>query len=167
MSIFYPQYRFHRVWEISPQWLAQRKISVLLLDVDNTLTPHNNPIVPHEVSNWIDQMKHAGIHLLIISNNKPQRVEPFAQKIGLGCIAHAAKPLTGGVYRALDRLGVQKSQTAMVGDQIFTDILCGNFANITTILVDPIEQEKFLFFKGKRAVERILLRAWQKGGHNG
>ena len=87
-----------------------------------------------------------------------ERVEPFARKLGLGCIANAAKPLTRGVRRAGERLGVQKRGMALIGDQIFTDILCGNLSGIVSILVEPMELERFLFFKLKRAAERVVLR---------
>ena len=134
------------------------QISVVLLDVDNTLTTHDNPEVPDEARRWIAQMQKAGIKLLILSNNRPERVEPFARKLGLGCIANAAKPLTRGVRRAGERLGVQKRGMALIGDQIFTDILCGNLSGIVSILVEPMELERFLFFKLKRAAERVVLR---------
>lgn len=158
MSLFYPCYRFRRIWEIGPEWFTVHQISVVLLDVDNTLTTHDNPEVPDEARRWIAQMQKAGIKLLILSNNRPERVEPFARKLGLGCIANAAKPLTRGVRRAGERLGVQKRGMALIGDQIFTDILCGNLSGIVSILVEPMELERFLFFKLKRAAERVVLR---------
>lgn len=158
MSLFYPCYRFRRIWEITPEWFADHQISVVLLDVDNTLTTHDNPEVPCEARQWIAQIQKAGIKLLVLSNNRPERVEPFASQLGLGCIANAAKPLTGSVRRASERLGVQRQGMAIVGDQIFTDVLCGNLAGIVSILVEPIELEPFLFFKLKRAAERAVLR---------
>ena len=158
MSLFYPCYRFRRTWDIAPEWFTAHQISVVLLDVDNTLTTHDNPEVPDEARRWIAQMQKAGIKLLSLSNNRPERVEPFARKLGLGCIANAAKPLTRGVRRAGERLGVQKRGMALIGDQIFTDILCGNLSGIVSILVEPMELERFLFFKLKRAAERVVLR---------
>ena len=158
MSLFYPCYRFRRIWEIAPEWFTVHQISVVLLDVDNTLTTHDNPEVPDEARRWIAQMQKAGIKLLILSNNRPKRVEPFARKLGLGCIANAAKPLISGYERAMELMGTHKGNTLFVGDQIFTDILCGNLAGIVSILVEPMELERFLFFKLKRAAERVVLR---------
>lgn len=163
MSVFYPDFSFRRVTEISPEWLCAHGISVLLLDVDNTLTTHDNPAVASGVKDWIAALSSAGIRLLILSNNKPERVEPFAKKLGLGCIARAAKPLGGGVRRARGRLGVPNKGIAVVGDQIFTDVLCANWAGVVSILVEPIELESFPFFKFKRRMERIVLRGWRKG----
>ena len=35
-------------------------------------------------------------------------------------------------------MGCTSAETAIVGDQIFTDILGGNRAGVTTLLVEPI-----------------------------
>ena len=83
--------------------------------------------------------------------------------IGLGCIANAKKPLGGGVRRALARLGAKKSELAVVGYQIFTDVLCARLAGVTSVLVDPIELETFPFFRFKRALERLILRGDASG----
>ncbi len=134
-----------------------------MLDVDNTLTTNENPNVSAEVIDWIGKMKAAGIKLLIISNNKRRRVEPFARKLGLGCIANAAKPLGWGVKRAVKRLGVSRKGIAIVGDQIFTDVLCANLAGASSILVEPIELENLPFFKIKRRMEKIVLKNYRRG----
>lgn len=160
MSVFYPEFRFRRIYELTPEWLQQHHISVLLLDVDNTLTDHDNPDLSDEVRDWLKKTQDAGIKLLLLSNNKHERVQPFADKVGLGCIAHAAKPLTGGVKRAQQRLNATKDRIAIVGDQIFTDVLCANLAGVTSILVEPILPEKFWFFKLKRKLEHLLLKRY-------
>ena len=54
-------------------------------------------------------------------------------------IGHAGKPKSASFVCAMDRMGVTKEQTAIVGDQVFTDVLGGNLAGITTILVKPIQ----------------------------
>lgn len=43
MRLFWPEYRFQRAWQITPEWLARHGLTVLLLDVDNTLTTHDSP----------------------------------------------------------------------------------------------------------------------------
>jgi len=49
------------------------------------------------------------------------------------------------------------SQLAVVGDQIFTDILGANLKRIKSIYVKPIEYEKTTFFKIKRKAEKLFL----------
>lgn len=154
--LLYPDYRFRRVWEITPEWLAGKGIDALLLDVDNTLTTHDNPEVDPRVLQWLAVMKEHGVKLAILSNNNRERVEPFAKRLGLGFFAGAKKPLGGGARRAMKLLGAKK--TAVVGDQIFTDVLCGRMAGLVPVMVDLMEPEPFFFFKVKRALERIVLR---------
>lgn len=149
---------------MEPAWLQDHNIKVLLLDVDNTLTTHNNPEVPIEVMRWLQKVNAAGIRLLILSNNKAKRVAPFAKKLGVGYIANAAKPLSFGVLRAVKRLQADRNHLAMVGDQLFTDVLCAKSAGVTSILVEPIEKEPFMFLKMKRRLERVVLRNYNKEG---
>lgn len=57
----------------------------------------------------------------------------------------------------------KKSELAIVGDQIFTDVLCARLAGVTSVMVDPIELETFPFFRFKRALERLILRGGASG----
>lgn len=154
--LLYPDYRFRRVWDITPQWLAGKGIDALLLDVDNTLTTHDSPGVDPRVLEWLAVLGEHGVKLAILSNNSRERVEPFAKKLGLRFFARAKKPLGGGARRAMELLGAGK--TAVVGDQIFTDILCARLAGLVPVMVELMEPEPFLFFKIKRALEHMVLR---------
>ena len=162
MKIFYPRFSFRRVTDLTVEWLKGQGISALLLDVDNTLTTHNNPEVPAEVLDWLHEMRAAGMKLLLLSNNHPARVAPFAQKLGVGFIADAAKPLGGGVKRSQKVLGETPEGIALVGDQIFTDVLAGRLAGAVSILVEPIEPETAAFFRLKRRLEAPILKRYQR-----
>ena len=164
MRCFYPDASFRRVTDISPEWVRERGISALLLDVDNTLTTHDNPQVPPEVAAWIARMRESGIPLVILSNNNPGRVAPFAGGLGLDFVANAAKPLGRGVRRAAARLDAREGRLALVGDQVFTDVLCAKWAGVVAVLVEPIEPEGFWFFRLKRRLERLVLRGYRKDG---
>ena len=76
--MFKPTYVFDKVGEITPDFLAKKHIKGLLLDLDNTLTTHNNPVPPQSSLDWLANMKAAGIKLMIVSNNHAPRVKPFA-----------------------------------------------------------------------------------------
>lgn len=152
-----PTYSLKSVVEITPQMLKRLKISALILDVDNTLTTHNNPLPAKKIPEWICEMKEAGIKLIIVSNNSSQRVLPFAEKLGLEFISRGAKPLTKGYKAAIKKLRVRKQNVCAVGDQIFTDIAGANLAGIRSIFVYPIEFESGIFFKIKRFAEKPFL----------
>ncbi|MEA5012579.1 MAG: YqeG family HAD IIIA-type phosphatase [Angelakisella sp.] len=162
MSVFYPHYDFKRVYMIPSEFWQHKGITALLLDVDNTLTTHDNPIPHDEVLNWLEQQRNAGLRLMILSNNHEERVRSFAQKLGLEYIADAAKPLPWHLKHALKKLGVSPSQTALIGDQIFTDILCGRLTGCTTVLVEPMESETSRFFRFKRKLEIGILKQYRR-----
>ncbi len=165
MAIFYPDFLVSKVIALTPQALHTMGISALLLDVDNTLTTHNNPHPYEGVTRWIGSLQQAGIALVIVSNNSPQRVAPFAQALGVPYVANGAKPLPKGYRQAVELLGMTlaKGQVAAVGDQIFTDIIGGNLLGITTIMVTEITPERGRFFRLKRWLERRIMTPKRMG----
>ncbi len=157
MSVLKPTYRFNRITDIPLEFFLGNGIKGLLLDVDNTLTTHDNPQPLEGAMEWLLLMRKSGIKMIIVSNNTAQRVEPFAKMLGLDYIAKGNKPLTSGIQRAANMLKLEKDDIAMIGDQLFTDIMGGNRWGCMTILVDLIEAEHTVFFKFKRFLERKIL----------
>ena len=162
MSIFYPHEHFHRVTDITPAHLDALGIKALVLDIDNTLTTHDNPTPGQGVPEWLANVQAHGIRCVLLSNNSPARVEPFAKMLSLGYEADARKPFPSGVRRACRHMGVAVHETAIVGDQIFTDVLAGRTSGVYTILLDPIEPEKTRFFRFKRRLERPIVAAFRR-----
>ncbi len=166
MSIFYPDYSYQRVYQIPARLFLEKGIRALLLDVDNTLTTDNNPVPHQEVLGWLEQQRQAGLRLLVLSNNHQERVAPFARQLGLEYVADAKKPLPFPLWKALKKMGIPPGQAAIIGDQIFTDILCGRLAGCTSILVEYMEEEGYGFYVTKRRWEKRVLkhyrpRQWQ------
>lgn len=157
MFIFKPTYVFDKIVDITPEFMKRKRIKGVILDLDNTLTTHNNPIVPQSSMEWINSMKAAGIKLMIVSNNKAPRVTPFAEQLGIDFVSEGKKPLTFGYNKAIKKMGLEKANVAAVGDQIFTDIMGSNLCGIRSFFVFPIEPETSLPFRLKRAVEKPLL----------
>ncbi len=146
------------ILELTPKNVDELDIRGIILDVDNTLTTHDNPTPIEGIFDWIDSMKNAGVKLIIVSNNTPERVSPFANVLGIDFVPDGKKPLSKGFKVALKRLNLPKSQVLAVGDQIFTDILGANLFKIKSVHVKPIELEKTAFFKFKRFLEKPFLR---------
>ena len=134
---------------------ALEKLGVcgLLLDIDNTLTTHDNPVPAAGVEAWVAGMQAAGISLCLVSNNHPPRVEPFAKRLGLDFVCEGKKPLTKGYREAVQKMGLSRKEVAAVGDQIFTDVLGANLFGVPCIFVFPMEMEKTRFFRFKRRME--------------
>ncbi len=166
MKLFKPEYIFGKTTNITPEFLKEQGITNLLLDVDNTLTTHNNPEPSEGIDRWLDSMRAAGIGMMIISNNKKARVEPFAARLGLPYSSMSCKPLSIGYTRGMKMLGGTKENTAIVGDQIFTDVLGGNLKGIRTLMVLAILHEDSAGFKFKRRIEKGFIDKYlsQQGG---
>ena len=144
---------FRKVTDITPAFLKKLNIRGLILDLDNTLTTHDNPRPAEGVLDWIRLMKNNSIKLMIVSNNHPPRVQPFADMLGLDFVSEGRKPLTKGFKEACVRMGLAKDQLAAVGDQIYTDVLGANLFRIKMLYVKHIEHETTTFFKVKRKLE--------------
>lgn len=155
--IFTPHYRVHCVWELTPERLRFWDLQALLLDVDCTLSRYHSEALP-EAALWIEQIRAAGFRLCLVSNGLGGRIEQFAARVNLPVIAKAMKPLPWGIWTAIKKLDAQPAHTAMVGDQIFADIMAGHLAGVRTILVDPIHPEEEPWFtRLKRWPERVVL----------
>lgn len=152
--LFRPTAALKSVLELTPEILGKMGVEALILDLDNTLTTHNNPHPAKGVPEWLDEMRNAGIKLLIVSNNHAPRVEPFAKALKLDFVPEGAKPLPKGYNIAVKKFGLPKEKVCAVGDQIFTDILGANLAGIKSVFVYPIEFESGFFFKIKRFFEK-------------
>lgn len=155
-----PKIKLHKITDITPAVLKKYGINALILDVDNTLSTHHGQKLTEGLENWLDNMKKNGIKLIILSNSKEKRVRPFAKKIGLDFISLGLKPLPFRFSAARRRICAQKCETAIVGDQIFTDTLGGNLYGIKTVLLDPIKPENSVRFKFKRKLERAVYKIY-------
>lgn len=161
MSLLYPVIMLRRVSDLSPEMLSELNISCLILDADNTLTTHNNPVPDKDVLTWIKIMRENGIKLIIASNNSEKRIKPFAKELGLDYASRAMKPLPTGFLKVSRRLGIPARSFGVVGDQIFTDILGGNLFGAKTILVEPMKLEDSVFFKLKRRIEAVVIKKYK------
>lgn len=111
-----------------------------MADLDNTLCRYGEGEPSLELKQWLDDLQRHGIELFLLSNSrKPGRAQRFAQNLGIDFLGHAGKPKRKGFVAAMARHQVVPEQCAMVGDQIFTDILGANRSGVRSILVRPIE----------------------------
>ena len=156
--IFIPHYRVHCVWELTPERLRLWGLCALMLDVDCTLTRYRRGEALPEAALWIEQLRAADFRLCLVSNGMGGRIEHFAERLGLPFVSQAMKPFPWGVWSALKKLDSPPSQTAIVGDQLFADVMAGRVAGVRTILVDPIHPEEEPWFtRLKRWPERVML----------
>ncbi|MBR5472645.1 MAG: YqeG family HAD IIIA-type phosphatase [Clostridia bacterium] len=158
--LFKPDVKLHGITDITVELLNKHDIKALLLDVDNTMSTHHGVVLTDGLMEWIAAMQQSGIKLMVLSNSKKARIEPFAKRIGLPFISLGCKPLPSGYLRGVKALGQKRKNVAIVGDQIFTDILGGNTVGVKTILLTPIKPEDGWSFKVRRSLEKKLYKKY-------
>ncbi|HOJ09123.1 MAG TPA: YqeG family HAD IIIA-type phosphatase [Clostridiales bacterium] len=159
---FFPCLIVDKFQDINLDMLQKKRIKGLILDIDNTLVPSFVKEADNNVLEWIERLKNRGFKVCIVSNATKKRVDRFNEKLCLEAIYRASKPGRRSFKKALKVLGLKPAETAVVGDQIFTDVYGGNRLGMYTILVKPINRKETLFVMLKRYPERYILNRYYK-----
>lgn len=160
--MLYPDKYLENVEKITIEFLQKNKIKALILDMDNTLINYKKNM-SKEVEQWAKQLVGQGVKLYIVSNtNKKEKAENVAKKLGIPYTIFAKKPLKTGLKKAQKALGEKSENIAVVGDQIFTDIIGGNRCKMFTILVEPIDKKDFWYTAWKRPIEDKIKQKYKK-----
>ena len=157
---FLPRMIYPHLTNVRAEDLTARGISFLMLDFDNTIVPYTTSKPTLEMAAWLKAMQASGIGLCVVSNSRKPRVVEFCKQYGLDCITHARKPFQKGISECLTRFHLRPSQAALVGDQIYTDVLGANCAGLTSILVSAIDNHT-IWLKLRHVAELPFI-AWGK-----
>ncbi|MTI84192.1 MAG: YqeG family HAD IIIA-type phosphatase [Firmicutes bacterium] len=142
-SLLYPDMFISSLFHLEPQILLQRGIKHILFDLDNTIVPRDKPNIEQAVEDWLKKLCNLGFSIAIVSNNGPERVNSLAGPLHIPTVTRAVKPMKRAFKNGLTLLDGKPENTAILGDQIFTDILGGNRLGLFTILVVPLEGKEF------------------------
>lgn len=134
-----PSVVLDRYAQLTPAWLKERGITLLLSDLDYTLAPKAVRKPDDALKAWIGELKAEGITFVIISNNRsPARVEEFCSQLGITYRGHAGKPSPRELRAAMAQTGTDAAHTAMLGDKLLTDVLAANRAGVLALMVEPV-----------------------------
>jgi len=153
------------IYEIDAAFVGQRGLKLLLLDLDNTISSYESDEPTAELRRWLDEVRSAGAEPFIFSNNRGDRPARFAEKLGIGYIGRAKKPGTLRLKKLLSEKGVSPRETALVGDQIYTDVFCARRSGVLAVAVEPIDARKPHRFLRYLAETPFRLAAKQRGKH--
>ena len=161
LEMFYPDEYLDSTYSIDFERLYQKGYRGILFDIDNTLVPHGAP-ADDRAKALFERLRNIGFQCCLISNNQLPRVKPFADEVGALFLEDAHKPSRKGYQLAMKKMGTTTENTLFVGDQLFTDILCGNLCGCVTILVEPYAEEGYGLYRIKRPLEKPLLRLYHR-----
>lgn len=165
MSVLQPRDVIDHVTAITPDFLATRGLTGLLIDLDNTLVPYGSysDTEAAGIIRWARDLQQLGTGLYLLSNATGRRAAYWLERLEFNGVGLAGKPNPRAYRRALAALNLTPRQVGMVGDQLFTDVLGGNLAGLHTILVRPLQGNALLHTRAARHLERLVLRRY---GHD-
>jgi len=158
----FPDHYYDSVFEIPYKELKQNNIQALIFDIDNTLAPYNIRRPPEKTSNLLNRLQKMGFKVCLLTNNGKRRLTHFNEFLKLPAYHRGLKPMSGKARKAMRIMGVTPEATALIGDQVLTDIWCGKRLKVKTILVKPISQKDVLSVRMKRGLEKSILSAYLK-----
>ena len=160
---FFPERYVETVFEIDLENLKNESIEAVIFDIDNTLVPYFVPRANDRIKHLFSKIKDKGLKVGVLSNNKERRVSLFCRDLNIEYVHKAGKPGVKGLGRLIKKLGVKNHKnTVIIGDQVFTDVLCGNRMGIHTILVKPVSQKDAFGTWLKRGVEALVINLYLK-----
>lgn len=158
MKLLTPDLYVESVLHLDLGKLKEMNIKGLIIDIDNTLVAWDIKYASDKAKEWLLKLKKEGFEVCLVSNNTEDRVVTFNEELKLPAIHRATKPRRGPFRKAMEVMGTTINNTAVIGDQIFTDVLGGNRMGLLTVLVVPIESKEFWWTTFVRKIERYVLR---------
>ncbi|MGM8364650.1 YqeG family HAD IIIA-type phosphatase [Virgibacillus sp. W0181] len=164
LKLFLPNEHVKSIFDIQPDYLKLLGIKGVITDLDNTLVAWDVANATQEVIRWLELMREHDIKVTIISNNKEERVTLFSEPLHTPFVFDAKKPLSKAFKKGAKQMGLKKEEVVVIGDQLLTDVLGGNFAGFYTILVVPIVETDAKITRFNRKIERRVLTYMRKKG---
>ncbi len=150
-----------RITDLSVPFFDERGIRLVMLDFDNTIVPYTTNEPAEQVRAWLEEFKKSSLSLCVVSNSHKSRVREFCERYGIDCITHARKPFSKGIRACMARYGAAPWECALIGDQIYTDVLGANCCGVTSILVRSIHNHTF-WLKARHVLEKPFIYAAKK-----
>lgn len=164
LKLLAPCLAVNTLYDINLEELKERGICGIVFDLDNTLIPWNSSDICPEVLVWLNDLVNQDFKLCLVSNNGKRRVRQIAAQCEAPFVARALKPSRAGFRQAAQVMELNPEAIAVVGDQLFTDILGGNRLGMFTIWVKPLAAQEFIGTKVTRQLEKLAVRMLKATG---
>ena len=156
----FPDIYIRSIENLPLEELKEKGIQAFVFDIDNTIAPFD----VDEPDDWaigiFENLKAKGFKICLLSNNNEARIRLFNKKLGAFAYWRAGKPGIRKLKKAMQEMGTDSKSTAIVGDQVFTDIWCGHNAGMLTIMTEPLCDRDQFITKIKRPLERFVMSVY-------
>ena len=137
LNIIFPDLYISSVYELPLEELKKKGIRGLVFDIDNTIAPYDVAEPDDSIIKFFAMLKKQGFH-------------------------KAGKPGIKKLRKAISAMKLTELETAMIGDQVFTDMWCGHNAGLYCIMTAPICDRDQFVTKIKRGLERQVMKIYFK-----
>lgn len=160
MKFFKPDFEFEHFTDITIDFLKTKGVKAIFSDLDSTLTAHDQ-LGDEQFAKWHNVLEDNGIKLVVVSNNSQGRVDRFTKPYHILGYGRCNKPSIGVLRNIMKEIGVSSDQSIFLGDQLFTDVLCGKRLKMRTVLVKPLgEEHEPWTVRWKRGIEASIKKRW-------
>lgn len=163
-SLLTPRECVDSLFDINLDQLKSKGIRGIIFDLDNTIVPWDSADMCPKINAWLEDLMQENFAVAIVSNNWQKRVKLIANRFNLPFVSRAYKPAKSGFVQALESLQLKPEEVAVVGDQLFTDVLGGNRMGMYTIWVKPLTAHEFVGTRIHRKLERFAVRLLRAKG---
>jgi HAD superfamily phosphatase (TIGR01668 family) len=159
-ALFTPDEICDHIDEIDLQALYYKGYRYILLDVDNTLLTYDQRNVTLQRINWIENLKSMGFNVYLVSNNlRYQRIQRVCKQLNINyALYFSLKPFVFSIKDFAETHGINLKKSIVIGDQLFTDVIMGNWLRCYTVLVDPLDKQLSFLKTMQREIELFLLK---------
>lgn len=161
-KFLYPKEYISSVFEITADKLTKLGLDTIIFDIDNTLVPYWIKVPDEKLTAYFNGLIKDGIKVGVLSNSKETRSKTFCTPVNIPYVFRAGKPGIKGFREIMDKMGSIPKKTMMIGDQIFTDVWCGNKAGAYSVLVKQVSPKDELITAPKRPFEKIIVNMYLK-----
>ena len=139
-SILFPDFIIQTILDLDPRQLHTAGITHIVFDLDYTLIPTKNSVVEKEYVDHLITLKQDGFTLLL-GSNATRNIGAVLDLLDIPAVTAERlkrKPFSVFYRRVIRLAGVSPHYIVMVGDHVLNDIVGGNRAGMTTILVSGL-----------------------------
>ncbi len=160
MKFLKPNYEFEHFTDVSLDFLRNHNVKAIFSDLDSTLAAHDE-LGDDEFTKWHEKLESNGVKLIVVSNNSQGRVDRFTKPYNIIGYGMCGKPLPSKIKKIMNEVGVTSDDSLFLGDQLFTDVLCGKMLGMKTVLVHPLgEEHEPWTVRWKRGLEASIKKRW-------
>lgn len=139
-KIFTPDLKSKNIFEIDYQALKNHGIRTLFFDLEQTLTDQVWLEPSLKLQEFFKSLKNQGFDLYVITNQrKSLALERFISYLDAKIVYFLFKPFPWFLQHFIQfDLKIPARQVALIGDQLFVDVLLAKFLGTYAVWVEPV-----------------------------